>query len=125
MIWPQDDTNDNHGRFAGRHRMSAGSGVGGHRRAGITARYRRGALTLLNKEARQADCYPSSVAHHDRLITQIARRTRPRPGAGQVEFEMLHGVRPELQRALARQGHQILPTPVRHRLVRTRSAMSA
>ena len=78
------------------------------RRADITARYRQGALTLLSPQARQAGCCPSFATHDERLITEIASAARDRGWApDQFEFEMLHGVRPDLQRALARQGHRI------------------
>ena len=78
------------------------------RRAEITRRYLRGALTLLSPQSRQAGCYPSFATHDQRLITVIITAARDRGWApDQYEFEMLHGVRPDLQRALARQGHRI------------------
>ncbi len=82
--------------------------VAATRRAEITCRYQKAALTLLSPEARRAGCYPSFATHDERLITGIIAAARERGwAAGQFEFEMLHGVRPDLQRALARDGHQI------------------
>jgi proline dehydrogenase len=78
------------------------------RRAEITRRYLRGVLTLLSQEARQAGCYPSFATHDQRLITAITTAASDRGWSpDQYEFEMLHGVRPDLQRDLARQGHRI------------------
>jgi hypothetical protein len=55
----------------------------------------------------QPGCYPS-FAHDQRLMTAITVAARDHGWApDQYEFEMLHGARPVLQRALARQGHRI------------------
>lgn len=82
--------------------------IAANRRPEITRRYRQAALTLLGPGARRAGCYPAFATHDEDLITEIITAARQYGWApGEFEFEMLHGVRPDLQRALARDGHQI------------------
>jgi proline dehydrogenase len=78
------------------------------RRADIDARYRQGLATLFSPQAREAGCRPSVASHDLRMIveaTALARRNGWR--SADFELEMLHGVRPDLQEALADKGFQV------------------
>lgn len=78
------------------------------RRADIDQRYRQSVATLLAAPARQAGCYPSFATHDERLINEIiASAQRLGWAKDEFEFEMLYGVRPELQRQLAGQGYRV------------------
>jgi len=82
--------------------------VAATRRAEITQRYRQGAMTLLSPRSRDAGCYPAFATHDERIIGEIITTARAHGWADdQFEFEMLHGARPDLQRALASRGHQV------------------
>jgi proline dehydrogenase len=82
--------------------------VAARRRAEIDLRYVRGVCALLAPAARLAGCYPSFATHDERLIG-IVLDTAWRQGWGrdEFEFEMLYGVRPDLQRALAARGYRV------------------
>jgi proline dehydrogenase len=77
-------------------------------RAEIDDRYQAGLAVLLSPEAREAGCRPSVATHDLRMIvaaTTLARRNGwP---ADRFELEMLYGVRPDLQLALARRGYRV------------------
>jgi proline dehydrogenase len=82
--------------------------VAADRRADIDARYRQGLATLFSPQAREAGCRPSVATHDLRMIvaaTELARRHGWR--ASDFELEMLHGVRPDLQEALAGKGFRV------------------
>lgn len=72
------------------------------------SRYRQSASLLLSGAARDAGVYPAFATHDHRLIEEIICQAEahswPRD---RYEFEMLYGVRPELQRDLARRGHRV------------------
>lgn len=72
------------------------------------SRYRRCASLLLSQNAKSAGVYPAFATHDHRLveeiITQAAANDWPTEG---YEFEMLFGVRPDLQRELADRGHRV------------------
>jgi proline dehydrogenase len=70
--------------------------------------YRRGAAALLSQQARAAGCYPSFATHDDLIIEEIISiaDASGRPDDS-FEFEMLYGVRPDLQCALARRGYRV------------------
>ena len=72
------------------------------------SRYRRCASLLLSRAARESGVYPVFATHDHRLIEEIISQADahdwPRDG---YEFELLYGVRPELQRELARRGHRV------------------
>jgi proline dehydrogenase len=77
-------------------------------RAEIDANYLKLAGMMLSPEAKARGFRPVFGTHDSRLIPQIIRLARDRgwsPGA--YEFEMLHGVRPELQRQLRDAGEQV------------------
>ena len=82
--------------------------VAARRRAEIDLRYVRGVRALLAPAARRAGCYPSFATHDERLI-DIVLDTAWRQGwsRDEFEFEMLYGVRPELQRALVARGYRV------------------
>jgi proline dehydrogenase len=74
----------------------------------IDANYLKLAGQMLSPEAMALGFRPVFGTHDDRLIPPIIRLARDagwRPGA--YEFEMLHGVRPELQRRLRDAGEQM------------------
>jgi proline dehydrogenase len=82
--------------------------VAARRRADIDTRYRQGLATLFSPQAREAGCRPSVATHDLRMIvaaTELARRHGWR--ASDFELEMLHGVRPDLQEALAGKGFRV------------------
>ncbi len=82
--------------------------VAARRAAAIDDRYRRGIEALLAPTARQAGCYASFATHDERLVDEvIAIAERVGCGRDGFEFEMLYGVRPQLQRNLARCGYQV------------------
>lgn len=74
----------------------------------IDANYLKLAGMMLSADARARGFRPVFGTHDDALIPrirQIARDNGWQPG--QYEFEMLYGVRPELQRELRDQGEQV------------------
>lgn len=72
------------------------------------SRYRRCAAQLLGRAAREAGVYPSFATHDHRLIEEIITQAEAQGWpADAFEFEMLHGVRPDLQRELARRGYRV------------------
>ncbi len=72
------------------------------------SRYRQAAALLLSRTARESGVYPAFATHDHRLIEEIITQAEahdwPRDA---YEFELLYGVRPELQRDLARRGHRV------------------
>jgi proline dehydrogenase len=82
--------------------------IAARRRAEISQRYRHAARVLLSPVSRDAGCYPSFATHDDLIIEDIIQAARAQAWPpDHFEFEMLHGVRPDLQRALARRGYQV------------------
>lgn len=82
--------------------------VAARSRAEIDARYLDGLRTLLSPSAHEAGCYPSIATHDLRMIAQAtaeARRNGWTPE--EFEFELLYGVRPDMQRELARRGYRV------------------
>lgn len=76
--------------------------------APIGQRYRQGAQTLLSRQSRHTGCYPSFATHDGQIIEEIIRTARSQGWAKEdFEFEMLYGVRPDFQRALARRGYRV------------------
>lgn len=72
------------------------------------SRYRQCAAQLLSRAAREAGTYPAFATHDHRLIEEIiAQATAHDWPANAYEFEMLYGVRPDLQRQLASRGHRV------------------
>jgi proline dehydrogenase len=77
-------------------------------RADRDSRYRQGVATLLSTAARQSGTYPTFATHDHRIIAEILTQARAHGwDKDAFEFEMLYGVRPELQRELARRGHRV------------------
>ena len=66
------------------------------------------AFARMAERLLEADVYPAIATHDDRLIGQLARRAgalgRPRD---RFEFQMLYGVRRDLQDRLRREGHRV------------------
>jgi proline dehydrogenase len=78
------------------------------RRTDIDRNYLHLASLMLSAEARGAGFYPVFGTHDDALIQAIQTLAAERGWAkGQYEFEMLFGVRPELQSALREQGETV------------------
>jgi len=63
---------------------------------------------LLTEEARKAGCYPA-LATHDEKIINWCRGHVQNQGIGKegFEFQMLYGIRPQLQQELADQGYRV------------------
>lgn len=77
-------------------------------RAEIDASYRRLTALMLSGEARDRGCYPVFGTHDEAMIAEVEARVAAGGwDADTYEFEMLHGVRPELQRELVRRGHRV------------------
>lgn len=77
-------------------------------RAEIDANYLKLAAMMLSAQAKAAGFRPVFGTHDDALILEIRRSANGngwRPG--EYEFEMLHGVRPDLQRRLRDLGEQV------------------
>lgn len=72
------------------------------------SRFRQCASVLLGRAARESGVYPAFATHDNRaieeIITQAAAQGWP---ADTYEFEMLYGVRPDLQRDLVKRGHRV------------------
>jgi len=63
---------------------------------------------LLTEEARKAGCYPA-LATHDEKIIDWCKGYVQEQGIGKegFEFQMLYGIRPQLQQELADQGYRV------------------
>ena len=78
------------------------------RRAEISAAYLRLAGMMLSDAARESGLFPVFATHDEDLIHSIFDLARGRGfSAGQYEFEMLYGVRPELQTRIVAGGAQL------------------
>ena len=77
-------------------------------KADVNERYRQGLDMLFAPQARLAGVYPV-VASHDKAMIEHALGLAKAYGwhPHEYEFEFLYGVRPEWQRKLAAQGHQV------------------
>jgi proline dehydrogenase len=77
-------------------------------KADISRAYLRLAHQLLSSEARERGVFPIFATHDEALIRKITGMVRASGWeAGSYEFEMLYGVRPDLQRTLAEEGHSV------------------
>jgi proline dehydrogenase len=75
------------------------------RKPDVDRNYARLAGMLLSREAQAAGAYPGFATHDERLIRVIADRARDFGiGADRFEFQMLHGIRPDLHRTLREAG---------------------
>jgi proline dehydrogenase len=71
------------------------------RRADVDRNYARLAGMLFSREAQGAGAYAAFATHDERLVRVIADRAREFGLAPErYEFQMLHGIRPELHRTL-------------------------
>lgn len=71
------------------------------RKADVDRNYARLAGMLFSREAQTAGAYAAFATHDERLIRVIADRAREFGlGPDRYEFQMLHGIRPELHRVL-------------------------
>lgn len=63
---------------------------------------------LLTEEARKAGCYPALATHDEKIIDWCKEHVQ-KEGIGKEEFEfqMLYGIRPQLQQGLADQGYKV------------------
>lgn len=83
-------------------------GVAFPRKADVDRNYARLAGMLLSREAQAAGAYPAFATHDERLIRVIAdRATEFGLPADRYEFQMLHGIRPDLDRALLATGARL------------------
>ena len=72
------------------------------------SRYRQAASVLLSRTAQDTGVYPAFATHDHRLIEEIVTQADAHGWSpDSYEFEMLYGVRPDLQRALVRRGHRV------------------
>ena len=75
------------------------------RKADVDRNYARLAGMLFSKEAQSAGAYAAFATHDERLIRVIAERAREFGIApDRYEFQMLHGIRPDLHRTLTNLG---------------------
>ena len=71
------------------------------RKADVDRNYARLAGMLFSREAQAADAYAAFATHDERLIRVIADRAREFGlTKDRYEFQMLHGIRPDLHRTL-------------------------
>lgn len=88
--------------------FAEGGGRAFRSRAAVRENYLRLARRMLSAEARAAGLRPVFATHDEgltrRLLDLVAARGWP---PGSFEFEMLYGVRPELQRALRDAGQTV------------------
>lgn len=77
-------------------------------RKSIDSFYRRGVAVLLSAASREVGCYAAFATHDDVIIEEIITLAEvngwSRDG---YEFEMLFGVRPELQANLVERGYRV------------------
>jgi proline dehydrogenase len=77
-------------------------------KADVDASYLRLLGRLLSDEARRNGVRVAVATHDERIINwtrqEMARRRIPRPD---VDFEMLYGIRRDLQRRLTREGYRV------------------
>jgi len=82
--------------------------IAARRRKDIDSLYRRAVATLMSPAAHEAGCYPAFGTHDDVIIEEIlAMADRFGWDPNRFEFEMLLGVRPELQQSLADRGYRV------------------
>ena len=78
------------------------------RRAEISAAYMRLASMMLSDGARESGLFPVFATHDQDFIRSIIHLARERGfAAGQYEFELLYGVRPELQTRIVAEREQL------------------
>lgn len=88
--------------------FSAPSAIAFTSRAEIDAAYLRLARLMLSEDARRAGLYPVFATHDEKMIEAIraaARESALTPS--DYEFEMLYGVRPDLQARVLAAGDQL------------------
>lgn len=74
----------------------------------IDANYRKLIDIMLSKEAKEAGFYPVFGTHDADMALEVERLVSERHwDIDAYEFEMLYGVRPELQQDLVRRGHRV------------------
>lgn len=77
-------------------------------KADTDANYIKLARTLLAKEARDNGVYTGLATHDERIIREIQTYAQSNNiPADSYEFQMLYGIRRDLQDALVRQGHRV------------------
>lgn len=78
------------------------------RAADIDSRYRLAAASLLSPAAQQTGVFASFATHDHRIINEIITLAQTLDIAPDCyEFEMLYGVRPDLQHDLVQRGHRV------------------
>lgn len=74
----------------------------------VDANYINLSHLLLSPKARAKGVYPAFATHDSRMIDEIKAYTKANSiPASAFEFQMLHGIRRDLQEALAREGYQV------------------
>ncbi len=74
----------------------------------VDANYINLAQLLLSPQARAKGVYPAFATHDSRMIDEIkAYTTANKIPVESFEFQMLHGIRRDLQETLAREGYQV------------------
>ena len=77
-------------------------------RAAIDRNYLDLAERMLSEEGKAAGLYPAFGTHDENMIGPIEEiLTAQGWSSGQYEFEMLYGVRPNLQKDLVKRGHKV------------------
>jgi len=65
------------------------------------------AFVALCADLPRADAYPGVATHDPDMIERISAFARERGGSERFEYQMLYGVRRDLQRALLKQGYRL------------------
>ncbi len=88
--------------------FAEGKGVAFTRRDEVDRRFLEAARAMLAPAARDGEFYPIFATHDDALITEIIRIAETEGwDKDRYEFEMLFGVRDELQQELVDRGEQV------------------
>jgi len=88
--------------------LAEGSAVAVRSRADRDSRFRECAAVLLSRSARESGVYPAFATHDHRIINEIITQADAHDWpTGSYEFEMLYGVRSDLQRDLVARGHRV------------------
>jgi proline dehydrogenase len=74
----------------------------------VDANYLNLSRLLLSPKARQNGVYPAFATHDPKMIDEIRRYVRTNNiSSDAFEFQMLHGIRRDLQESLVKEGHRV------------------
>jgi proline dehydrogenase len=77
------------------------------RKGEVNANYLRLLRTLMSPQAKAAGAHPAIATHDPRMIAAAQELANGLWAPGEFEFQMLYGIRRDLQQELADQGHTV------------------